>query len=326
MPLATNTGRLTALRHAVTAAMLTPFDASGAPVPDAAGDYAASLVRDGVGALAVLAHTGRGLQLTEDARGAVLRAVRAAVEVPLIAGIGLSQQDIGSPAACERTLALAAEKMAANGADALLIYPVTREAHPEIPALHAQVARSSGLPVVAFVLYEAAGGHRYSVELSRRLVATEGVLGLKVAVLDDAVTCQDILAGCRAERPETVLFTGEDRMMGPSLMWGADAALVGIAAALPRLTVDLVSAWTDHRHADFVRASAVVDALGALVFRESVDSYVQRMAWLAAWEGRLPAALCHDPGSELLPPEVRQRFLATVEQILADAGKRPSVS
>ncbi len=119
---------MTALAHAVTAAMLTPFDASGTPIPDAAGNYAASLVQHGVGALAVLAHTGRGLHLSEDAKAAVIRTVRAAVEVPLIAGIGLSRQDTASPVAAERTLARAAEQMAASGADALLIYPVTREA------------------------------------------------------------------------------------------------------------------------------------------------------------------------------------------------------
>jgi 4-hydroxy-tetrahydrodipicolinate synthase len=321
---ATNTDPAEALRHAVTAAILTPFDASGRPDVPAVGPYAASLVLDGVGALAVGAHTGRGLHLSDEVRGAVVRTVRAAVDVPVIAGIGSANYGGDSPSSVERRLVRAGAEMATCGADALMVYPVARDAHPDIAALHGSVARASGLPVVAFVLYEAASGHRYSVDLARRLVATEGVLGLKMAVLDDAVTCQDIITGCRAERPETVLFTGEDRMLGPSLMWGADAALVGIAAALPRFTVELVDAWTRRRHSDFVVASGLLDALAALVFRSPVDAYVQRMAWLAAWEGRLPAALCHDPVSPPAPERERRLLLAEVEKILARVDAVPS--
>jgi 4-hydroxy-tetrahydrodipicolinate synthase len=297
----------TALRHAVTAAMLTPFDAAGAPAVDAVGPYAASLVRDGVGGLAVGAHTGRGPHLTEQQLTAVVRVVREAVDVPIVVGIDGSEKD---------SLARRGELLAKAGADALMLFPVAAAPDEEIAALHAHVASTSGLPVVAFVLYEAAGGHRYPVDLARRLVATEGVLGLKVAVLDDAVACQDILTGCRAERPETILFTGEDRMFGPSLMWGADAALVGIAAALPSLTVEVVRAWTERRYSDFVHASGLVDALGAVAFAPPVDTYVQRMAWLAGWEGRLPKELCHDPLSTTTPAQ-QQRFLADVAELLA---------
>lgn len=303
----------TALRHAVTAAMLSPFDAAGAPVVDAVGPYAASLVRDGIGALAVGAHTGRGAYLTEQQLTAVVRATRDAVDVPIVGGIGTVA---GIEASEKDTLARRAESLANAGADLLMVYPVAPGPDEDIAALHAHVARTSGLPVVAFVLYEGAGGHRYSVDLARRLVATDGVLGLKVAVLDDAVACQDILTGCRAERPDTVLFTGEDRMFGPSLMWGADAALVGIAAALPSLTVDVVRAWTERRYSDFVHASRLVDTLGAVAFAPPVDTYVQRMAWLAGWEERLPKELCHDPLSATTPAQEKQ-FLADVAELLS---------
>lgn len=298
------------LRDGVTAAMLTPFDAAGRPDVEAACPYAASLVRDGVRGLAVGAHTGRGLLLADPVRRDLIRTVRDAVTVPIVAGVGAPG---ASPDTAERTLVETATGLAAAGADALLVYPLARDAHPDLPALHATIARASGLPVIAFVLYEAASGHRYPVDLARRLVAADGVLGIKLAVLDDAVACQDILTACRAERPDTVLFTGEDRMLGPSLMWGADAALVGIAAAVPAVTVDVLAAWFDRRHADFVAASARADALGARVFRSPVDSYVQRMAWLAAWEGRLPRRLCHDPVGTT---EDEERFLGSVRDIL----------
>jgi 4-hydroxy-tetrahydrodipicolinate synthase len=310
----------TALRHAVTAAMLTPFEASGTPDVDAAGPYAASLVRDGAGGLAVGAHTGRGVLLDGAVRRALVRTVRDAVDVPVVAGVGPVPGTTGSPSTVEHTLIRAAQEMAEAGADALMLYPVPRDTQPDLPALHAAVASASGLPVIAFVLYEAASGHRYSTDLARRLVATEGVLGVKLAVLDDAVACQDILTACRAERPDAVLFTGEDRMFGPSLMWGADAALVGIAAAVPGVTVDVLDAWTHGRHSEFVAASARADALGALVFRSPVDTYVQRMAWLAGWEGRLPRELCHDPVGTT---EDEDRFLAEAERILGAVPAHP---
>lgn len=290
-----------ALRHKVTAAMLTPFDSDGTAVPGAAGPYAASLVHEGVGALAVGAHTGRGSRLSDAARADVVRAVRDAVEVPIVAGVG--------PAGAER----AAEQMAESGADAVLLYP---SSGPDIAEVHARVARASGLPVIAFMLYEAASGAQYSVEQARGLVATEGVLGIKLAVLDDAVACQDVLTACRAERPETILFTGEDRMFGPSLLWGADAALVGIAAAVPKPTVATLAAWTERRYPEFIAASAIVDALAAQVFQAPVDRYVQRMAWLAAWEGRLPAELCHDPVADPAMLPEKDAFLARVADLL----------
>ena len=304
-----------AFRHRVTAAMLTPFDASGTPDVAAAGRYAATLVRDGAAALTVGAHTGRGYLLAADTRRALVATVRAAVDVPVVAGVGLAQGDLTDPSTVERALAGAAEALAAAGADALLVYPVPRDAHPDIAGLHAAVASAAGLPVIGFVLYERASGHRYSVDLARRLVAADGVLGVKLAVLDDAVACQDILTACRAERPDTVLFTGEDRMFGPSLLWGADAALVGVAAAVPRVTTDVLDAWTQGRYPDFVAASRRLDALAALVFRSPVDSYVQRMAWLAAWEGRLPRNLCHDPVS-VPSTEDEAEFLGAVARIL----------
>ena len=296
-----------ALRHKVTAAMLTPFDADGTPKPEAAAPYAASLVRDGVGALAVGAHTGRGSLLTDHARMAVVRAVRDAVDVPIVAGVG--------PANAERV----AGQMAESGADALLLYP---SAGPDVAGLHARVAKVSGLPVIAFVLYEAASGAQYPAELARRLVATDGVLGVKVAVLDDAVACQDVLTACRAERPDTILFTGEDRMFGPSLLWGADAALVGLGAAVPGPTVATLAAWTEQRYGDFVRASTVVDAVAAEAFQAPVDRYVQRMAWLAEWEGRLPAELCHDPIADPAMLPEKDAFLARVARLLPVTAAR----
>ncbi|MFD2350540.1 hypothetical protein ACFSTC_16255 [Nonomuraea ferruginea] len=61
--------------------------AAGEVDPDVVTRYLASLVADGAGALAVLAHTGRGPFLTPDTRAAVIgRAV--ALGVPVLVGVG----------------------------------------------------------------------------------------------------------------------------------------------------------------------------------------------------------------------------------------------
>jgi 4-hydroxy-tetrahydrodipicolinate synthase len=59
-----------------------------------------------------------------------------------------------------------------------------------------------------------------------------------------------------------------------------------------------------------------VDALAALTFRAPMDTYVQRMAWLAEWEGRLPAGLCHDPVSAPAPDHERRELIAAVKKIV----------
>jgi 4-hydroxy-tetrahydrodipicolinate synthase len=70
----------------VLTAMVTPFDADGALDEEAAGDLARWLVDHGNDALVVAGTTGESAVLTDDERVALFRAVRAAVDVPLIAG------------------------------------------------------------------------------------------------------------------------------------------------------------------------------------------------------------------------------------------------
>ena len=93
-------------------------------------------------------------------------------------------------------------------------------------------------------------------------------------------------------------------MLGASLLWGAEAALVGIAAA----SVE-VAAATGRRHlggdaASFLIASSALDALAAVTFRQPWDGYVQRMLWVAADEGLIPEDMAFDP---LRPSELSDR-------------------
>lgn len=322
-PAVGQTGRMShalasSLRTTVTAAALTPFTAAGEPRPEAATDYARRLLGAGVGALAVAVHTGRGPHLERSIRTRLVEAVSSAADVPTIVGVG------GAPELQARTTADVIREfcnqsrgLADAGAGALLLFPPERLTGKDhwVLTLHEAVAQESGLPVIAFVLYEGASGFCYSPQLAAKLAESESVLGVKVALLSDAVRCQETLKACHEARPDAVLFTGEDRMLGASLMWGAEAALAGVAAAFPELTVATQGAWRAGRHHEFIESSRRLDQLAQLVFRSPMDGYVQRMAWAAEWQELLPAHLCHDP---FAPPQVaaeRDIFMAELDRL-----------
>src|SRR3989449_3496832 len=128
-----------------------------------------------------------------------------------------------------------------GGADVLLAFPTQENAvvyHDEL---------SQELPVIAFYLYEAAGGVNYDDTTLHGILALPGVVGIKVATLDSVMTFQRIAAVMR-DHPDKLLITGEDRFLRYSLMLGARAALIGIGSALTHKPAGLLSAPPRRRH------------------------------------------------------------------------------
>ncbi|MFF4618180.1 dihydrodipicolinate synthase family protein [Nonomuraea jabiensis] len=281
------------LRGALIAAAATPMTASGEVDLDLVSRYLASLVADGATGLAVLAHTGRGPYLAPDVRAAVIeRAVACAAEggVPVLAGVGGGAED---PAAQAR---VAAEL----GADGVLVFP----SDGDRVALHEKVWRAARLPMIAFDLYT----RPCPAGTLRELLAHPGVAGLKTALLSDAMGCQRAIALTR--EADRLAITGEDRMFGPSLLWGAEAALVGIAAAGVGVTAAVLEAFAGKDLRAFEEASGRLDRLAQVTFTEPMEGYVQRMLWLAAAEGRVPETHSHDPYGPPLPAEERAVIVA----------------
>ncbi|WP_037934636.1 dihydrodipicolinate synthase family protein [Streptosporangium roseum] len=309
------------LRGTLVAAAATPMTAAGEVDLDLAGDYLAGLVADGAGGLAVLAHTGRGPFLAPEVRaGVIARAV--ATGVPVIVGVGGSPgtagpsgtaglsgtagpsgsgtaapsdaagpSGAGGPSGAAGRAGEAVDRMVAEarvaadlGADAVMVFPTD-----DPWAAHDAIWRSTGLPMIAFDLYV----RPYPPGVLRRLVRHPGVAGLKTALLSDAMGCQEAIAVTR--EAGRLPITGEDRMFGPSLLWGAEAALVGIAAAAVEVTAEVMTAFAGSDLRGFERASARLDRLAAATFTEPMEGYVQRMLWLAAAEGRIPDSHAHDP-------------------------------
>lgn len=306
-------------------AILTPLSASGELDEAVLGRYL-ERVAAGAAALAVWAHTGRAAYLSAAQRETVLRAAIDRTDLPVIAGVTAPAGTEATEQAVTEQVLQEAERAAALGASALLVFPpVALAGAPDREAaaqrIHERLARTFGLPLILFLLHGGAGGFPYSPSLLRSLLSIPQTAGIKLATLDAAVTCQDVIQLVRDEFGDRLAITGEDRMYGPSFLWGAEAALVGIAAAATELSLAVVEAWTAKDAARFVEASGRLDRLAAVTFKAPIEGYIQRMLWVAAWEGSIPEDQAHDPFGPPLPAGDR----AAVERVLeslAPAGGR----
>lgn len=256
--------------------------------------YAAWMAGQPVAGVAVWAHTGRGPHLSAEQRRLVLDTWREALPGRvLVAGA----RDI--------TMAIEARR---GHADALLAFPERQDPVGH----HRRLSRE--LPVIAFYLYEAAGGVAYDDATLDAILALPGVIGIKVATLDSVMTYQRI-AALVARHPGKLLVTGEDRFLGYSILLGARAALIGMGAALPDLQAELLAAAAAGEWARFVDLSARCDRLAQATFTTPMEGYIRRMLWAAAADGALPPEACDDPWGPALPAAER----ALVEQAVRDA-------
>ena len=263
---------------------------------DAQRAYTAWMAEHQVAGVAVWAHTGRGPHLSLDQRRRVLAAWRTALPMSQIVAGATSVE-------------MAAEAKA-GGANALLAFP--RADDPV--GYHAALSRE--LPVIAFYLYEAAGGVAYDNPTLHAILALPNVIGIKVATLDSVVTFQRI-AGLMRDHPDKLLITGEDRFLGYSLTMGARAALIGMGAALTDLHVALMESFRSGEFGKFVRLSGVCDRFASATFVPPVEGYVRRMLWALAADGVIPDDACDDPWGPSLPPSERDAVRAAVREARA---------
>ena len=256
--------------------------------------YAGWMARQPVAGVAVWAHTGRGPHLSADMRRQVLDTWREAMpDRVIVAGA----RDIG--------MAIEARR---GKADALLAFPERQDPI----GYHRRLSRE--LPVIAFYLYEAAGGVSYDDGTLHAILELPDVIGVKVATLDSVMTFQRIAAVLRSH-PSKLLITGEDRFLGYSLLLGARAALIGMGAALPDVQADLLRARVQEDWPRFIMLSEICDRFAQTTFIEPMEGYIRRMLWAAAAEGALPAYACDDPWGPSLPDDERD----AVERLVRDA-------
>lgn len=263
---------------------------------DAQHVYARWMATQEVAGVAVWAHTGRGPHLSVDDRRIVLETWRAALPNRVVIA-GASSLEM-------------AKQAKAGGADALLAFPQAKDAVGWHAALGAE------LPVIAFYLYEGAGGVSYGDAALHAILTLPEVIGIKVATLDSVMTFQRIVALVR-EHPGKLLITGEDRFLGYSLMLGAESALVGMGAALTDLQCALLRAHAAADGSEFLRLSDLVDRFSQLTFIPPMDGYIQRMLWAMVAEGVLAADASDDPWGPSLPQSQRDAVIQAVHDARA---------
>lgn len=293
-------------------AVPVPLRTDGTMDPGAQERYVAYMSQQGVSGACVWAHTGRGLQIGREMRERVLKSWRQGLDAgaTLIAGVGGPTDD--------EAVAMA-EDAIAWGADALMAYaPVSYRGLPDqderIVARHRKLA-ALGKPVILFYLYEEAGGISYSLPVLQELFALPNVVGIKMATLWNVMVYQDVAALIRRAAPDALLITGEDRFLGYSVMAGARAALIGMAAACPGFQHQMLQAYLAGEHERFLTLSQKVDEFAQVTFIPPMEGYIRRMLWCLVQLGVIPEEAAHDPWGPPVPASELRQVTETMRAI-----------
>lgn len=216
----------------VITAMITPFTADGALDHEGAAELARWLVAQGNDALVLSGTTGEAACLTDEEQIALWHTVRAAVDVPLIAGSGTND----TRHAAELTSAASGA-----GMDAVLIVTpyYNRPSQAGIEAHFHHVCAATELPVIVYDI-PVRTGRKIGTELILRMAnEIPNVVGLKDAAGDPGATARLIAAA-----PEGFeVYSGDDPLTLPLLAVGA-VGVIGVAThwAAPVMT-QMISAF-----------------------------------------------------------------------------------
>ena len=201
----------------VITAMVTPFTADGELDHEGAAELARWLVAQGNDALVLSGTTGEAACLTDEEQIALWRTVRAAVDVPLIAGSGTND----TRHAAELTGAAAGA-----GMDAVLIVTpyYNRPSQAGIEAHFRHVCAATELPVIVYDIPVRTGRKIGSDLILRMANEIPNVVGLKDAAGDPGATARLI-----ADAPEGFeVFSGDDPLTLSLLAVGA-VGVIGVA-------------------------------------------------------------------------------------------------
>ena len=278
--------------------------------------YVSFMSSQPVAGVAVWAHTGRGLLLDDETSRRVLQQWRQGVaDKPLIAGAGSRSRQSTPAEATSATLSMAAAA-ADYGADALLVYPPfwlkDHEQRDSLIVEHHERLSRTGMPLIVFYLYEAAGGVRYSATVLNELLSLPNVIGIKMATLDSVMTYQDVSRQIQSQHPDKLLITGEDRFLGYSLRRGANAALIGMGAVCCDLQAELIGAHYAGNAERFLELSDLVDQLAEVLFIDPMEGYIGRILCALSQLGVIPADAANDPWG----PPLTQHEIANITNVL----------
>jgi 4-hydroxy-tetrahydrodipicolinate synthase len=286
----------------VLTAMVTPFSEDGSLDLDGAVTIARWLVDHGSDGLVLAGTTGEAPTLSDDEKVALWGAVRAAVDVPLLAGSG--SYDTRHSIELSR-------RAADTGVDGLLVVTPYYNRPPQsgIEAHFRAVAAATPLPVVMYDI-PARTGRRIDSDLIVRLAReVPTVVGLKDAAGDPGATAQ-VLAQAGDEFD---VYSGDDAMTLPLLGVGA-VGVIGVATHWAGdLHAEMIAAFDK---GDLATARQLNARLGPSFAVEVGPSWVQVSAVKAA----LAELGVHEGPCRLPLPPVSDEARAAVRSVLADLG------
>lgn len=230
----------------VLTAMVTPFHDDGSIDVDGAAALARWLVDHGNDGLVIAGTTGEAPTLTDDEKVELWTAVRAAVDVPVVAGTGTND----TRHTCELS-----ERAAATGVDGLLVVTPYYN-RPSQAGLDAHFRAAAGATDLPVVLYDIPGrtGRKVDTELLVRLAnEVPSIVGIKDAAGNPGETARVIAAA-----PDDFdVWSGDDPMTLPLLAVGAVGVIGTGTHWFGEVMSELITAFTkgDHDRARELNAS-----------------------------------------------------------------------
>ncbi|MEX2376263.1 MAG: dihydrodipicolinate synthase family protein [Dehalococcoidia bacterium] len=237
-------------------AIITPFTSDGDIDEEALISYCTWLSEvPGVGGLVANGHAGEGSSMTEAERLGVLRLLKRELpDVPLVAGV----TGDGS-----RVVAREADLCAEAGADALLVFPAHswlrfgfQDGAPR--ERYEAVAQASGLPLILFQFPNATKA-AYELDTILSICELDQVVALKEGGRD-MIKWDTQVPVIRERFPDLAILTCQDEFLLHT-MWESDGALVGYAALIPELMVELLESAKAH---DYGAAKSIYDRMAPL--------------------------------------------------------------
>ncbi|GAB3598146.1 dihydrodipicolinate synthase family protein [Microbacterium tumbae] len=295
----------------VTPAIVTPFDENGEVDYESLVSYAAWLKTiPGVTGIVTNAHAGEGTSLSDDERTEIIRTVKAEVpDLHIVAGVGGEGT---------RVVARESERAAEAGADSLLVFPPLaslRFGYQEgaTQDRYRAVWNAASLPITAFNFPNVSLA-TYPLPLLLELCAMDGVFAIKDGARD-MIRWDVETPIIRESFPDIQILTCQDEFLLHT-MWESDGALVGYAALIPELMVELLEKAKAH---DYDAAKETYDRMRpitrAVYHRAShIESTTAMKLGLVA-RGVIRTATVRSP---LMPLE--DGAAENIRATLADAG------
>lgn len=289
------------IEKSVMPAVPVPFKKDGSIDYDSQASYVKWMNKQPIESVALWAHTGRGLHLTEKQRENVFDSWKRGLsnDKLILCGAGASDKESSDDKEYIARAVDMANHAKELGADMLLPYAPTmfrgRSDQDEMIIKYHEKISEVGLPMILFFLYEEAGGITYSEDVLRELFSMENVIGIKMATLDSIMTYQDVSNLIMEEFSNISLITGEDRMFGYTIIRGAIGALVGLGSIYTSLQHDMMKNYYEGKYKEFIENVIIVDQLAEHTFYAPMEGYIERILYILGRQGIIDIESTYDP-------------------------------